>query len=540
MTILKELGDGERMTIANGVPPETENEPLPGENRLLRKFVHLAAWIFLVSAPWLLLFLVAAVRNMPLLGGAPVWNDEVSIWRTLYSFSQCGFDVGSSGINEYTSAIGGFTAHGVGRILLYGGLALLFGVAENSVVLFNTLLMSLSLAFLVWKLRPGTLPSLALAAAYLGYAPLVLYAATSMSEISNYALLLCYVAFLVAFQRTGLRRNIAGAFIVALLLSFYRVNHIVLYIPLALSFCDYRLSKRMLFWMCAAMLAMIVTYFAVMQFSAPYPFGFLFMLTHARSITAAAGMVIKHSLQNVLTFFNIVSASAAEVVLRYSYFSVTIFCLFGGFLRRERTGGNLGFRLRRREAPDRIYMTAFLLLVLVLALVVGAYDVYGWRDYRSLAPVLWCAAAYLLLMRRRPAVFLASLGMLLMMAVTLLAWPPVFEQRLRPVASSEPAHQGLLALTGRMTVAERPSGRYENSVGVRDLTFELAGGLHPAFGLHIILPMRSGTAKQCRYILATGELEEIEGYEVVERNGYGVLFVRADGNQKKRSEDAAE
>lgn len=518
------------MNIANRVTSEAEREPLFGENRRLRKSAHSAAWIFLVSAPWLLLFLVASIRNIPLLGGAPVWNDEVSIWRTLYSFSQCGFDVGSSGINEYTSPIGGFTAHGIGRILLYGAFALLFGVAENSVVLFNTILMSLSLAFLVWKLRPGTLLSLMLGATYLGYAPLILYASTSMSEVANYALMLCYIVFLVAFQQRGLRRDAAGAFLIALLLSVYRVNHIVLYIPLVLGFCGHRLSKRMLFWMYAALLAMIVTYLAVMQFSAPYPFGFLFSLSHVRSLAEAVEMLMKHSLLNVMAFFDFASASATEVALRYSYFSLTLLCLFGSFLRILRVGGILGYSFRLQKTPDVSYLTAFLVLFLVLALVLGTYDVFGWRDYRSLAPVLWCVAAYLLLLSKRPAIILSISCIVLMTTVTLSDVPPVFEQRLRPVASSGIPHPGLVALTAQMTVCERPVGRYINSVAVRDLTFDLARAIHPAFGLHIVLPMRSGVVKQCRYILATGRLEAVEGYESMDENGFGVLLVRVRNN----------
>lgn len=77
----------------------------------------------------------------------------------------------------------------------------LFGLGYHTIVICNAVWVSLGAAAYCALIRPRPARSVLLALCLLLYAPAVLYCASSMTEMFNYALMLFYLAFLGAYRR---------------------------------------------------------------------------------------------------------------------------------------------------------------------------------------------------------------------------------------------------------------------------------------------------------------------------------------------------
>src|SRR5918999_1879729 len=161
------------------------------------------AWAWLTASPFTLLIALSIIGSKNVFMGRPVWSDELSYWRQIYSFSTRGFAMGYSGWAGLEASIGPLYSHGLGPVVLYWPYAKLAGWNLNSIVICNTILMSLSFLVLVIALKPSMSRSLILASMYVFYIPIIEYSVTSMMEIPQYACLVMSLALLLRFSKTG-------------------------------------------------------------------------------------------------------------------------------------------------------------------------------------------------------------------------------------------------------------------------------------------------------------------------------------------------
>ena len=97
--------------------------------------LQITSWIVLILSPFLLLTLISLILGQNALSAQPVWLDELSFWRSLYSWNQMGFDTGYYGMFEETAALGTLGISGLGPILIYGWFIKLFGMSHNTIML---------------------------------------------------------------------------------------------------------------------------------------------------------------------------------------------------------------------------------------------------------------------------------------------------------------------------------------------------------------------------------------------------------------------
>ncbi len=503
------------------------------------RVLTVAAWVVLAASPFILLAAVSAVIGQNAFQSNPVWTDELDYWRGVFSWLHTGGSAGYNGIGEQTALLGTLSVHGITPVLLYGWYAVLFGWDFSSIVICNALWISLGAATFCALNRPSAKVSLGLAAALTLYAPVVLYCATSMTELANYGLLLFYLAFLVrlissrknAREKLGAYPSVVAGLaplalgcITAAFCCAYRITYIVLFIPLVLAACDGRPTGRMGLGFLAAFLAAVFTYYFTALLASPYASGFLYNFIHAGSISLGAHMFLSHAKANLLDYFVHQPGSVMEGLQRWLYCAAMVLTLLGALVKVEKPQG----RLRVRFALDGFSALAFCMLLIPFVIVVCAYETNDWSDYRTLAPFLWfTVAAYLVRGRKLlPALFLAGNTAIL---VVLLASAPVGAFGDAQRFTAEPFSADRQALCAAVAYDPAATDPFDNTVRTDLFTLETVVSLQPAIGLQTGW-FSEDTVGKSRWILTDHLKIPLEGYELVLKNESGSVYRRVDGS----------
>ena len=179
------------------------------------KTKRLLSGLLLVLSPWILLFIVTTlISHNSISKSTPCWNDEISYWHEIKSFSSKGFDFGYYTMNEVPPQKLSFGTHGFGTVSVYTAYAKMFGWNFNSIVIANNVFLSLAFLFLVLGVKLTTKKALLITLFYLTYTPLILYCSTSMSELMNYSIVVVYFTLLYTYIIAGSNKNkIIGALI---------------------------------------------------------------------------------------------------------------------------------------------------------------------------------------------------------------------------------------------------------------------------------------------------------------------------------------
>jgi hypothetical protein len=499
-----------------------------------------AAWAFLVLSPFLLLGVLSLAIGKNVFTGVPVWTDELDYWRAVFSFLHAGPAVGYSGIGELHAAVGTLSVHGLTPILLYAGPAALLGWTFSSIMLINGLWVSLGALTFCLLVRPKALTAVAIGVVLMIYTPVVLYAATAMTELANYGLLLFYLAFMTRLIRTRGRAAADGratgwraglpslvlASLTVLMCVTYRITYVGLWIPLVLAACDFRWSGKMAACLALALLVSAGAYYVASRFTSPFASGFLYNLLRTGSFALSVKMFLSHAKANLMDYFTLNPAHVMEGLQRVLYWAVAALALLGSFLRAERFGGR--FRLRVRFGG--FAFLSFLTLFIPFALVICFYETNDWSDYRTLAPFLWLVVAAAILRGRRlmPAVFLA--GSALVLAV-LMSIPPVGmfgdDNRFTFKTFWKPKY-ALLAAVEYDPAAIDP---YQNAVRTDVFTISTVGLLHPGMGIQTGWFTEGNTGK-CRWIMTDYLKIPLTGYELVFKNKAGSVYRLIDAPAK--------
>ena len=493
----------------------------------------LLSWFLLVASPLLLLLAISAVIGKNAFLSNPIWTDELDYWRSVFSWIHVGGNAGYSGIGELPAQIGTLSVHGLSPLLLYLWFARLFGWGYSSIQIANCLWVSAGALAFCLLARPKATVAALMSIALMLYTPAILYAATSMTELANYGLLLFYLAFLtrLAAKRkaaratpdakvpvtTGLVSLLLGSLTV-LFCCAYRITYIGLFIPLAVVACDYRWSGRLFASLFAAVAVCAGVYYGTSRFASPFASGFLYNFLRTDSFGMSVQMFLSHAKANLLDYFVTNTSNAMESLQRILYCAVAGLSLIGILLRVEKTDG----RWHVRFGYDGFSLLAFVTLFIPFAIVVCAYETNDWSDYRTLAPFLWLVVAAMLIRGRKllPAVYLG--GCALILVVLTLSEPlGAFSDAGRFTALQPNEAQRQLCDT--IVYDPDATDPFANTVRTDMFNANTIGMLDPHIGIQTgwFTPETVGNS---RWILTDHLKIPVEGYVQILRNEAGYVY----------------
>lgn len=497
------------------------NQPSSVERSPRQRVLRCVGWMVFVLSPFLLLLLISLFLGENALDAYPVWLDELCDWRSLFSWDAAGFQTGYYGMLEETARFGTLGISGLGPVLIYGWFIKLFGLTHNSIMLCNALWISIAALVLCAVRKPKPAVSFALTAFTLLYAPAVLYCTTSMTEWFNYALVLFYVTFLLAYQE---KRTIIPLLLCCLTVLFgclYRPMYAVLFIPMVLFFCRYRFGWRMIVGgMLALGLSVLCAYLDQLA-AAPNAQGFVHQLLHAADVQTGFRMLLSHAKANLIDFFIRPTHSPMQDAFRHLYCGTTLLCLTASFVRTQKQDGKWHLRVGYRGP----LMGCFLLLVAAWAFTVLFYETNDWQDFRRLAPYLWLVVAYMIARHRItiPAVTLAACAVTLCLLIASPEGAFLDEHRFREPEAPESLPEIAQAIVYDATATDP----FHNTVRADVASYPLMEALDPGMGLQYGW-FTTETTGQSRWILTDQLKCPVSGYENVLNTGDFKLYRQID------------
>ena len=482
-----------------------------------QKQLQRLSWAVLILSPFLLLALLSVLLGQNALDAQPVWLDELTFWRSLYSWDQVGLKTGYNGMFEETAPLGTLGLSGLGPILIYGWFVKLFGLSHNTILLCNAVWISLAAAVFCLVRKPKRFVAFGLSALVMGYAPLILYSLTTMTELFNYALMLFYLTFLLLYQE---KRSPWALLLCCLTVAFgciYRPMYAVLFIPLVMFFSRSRFGWRMILSAACAVAISALCCFLGQLAAAPNAQGFPYHLLRAESLHLAWRMLLSHTKVNLLDYFHS-TGSVMQDAFRWMYMALTALCLLASFLALERRGFrpvrvHVGFR-----AP---FFSCFLLLVAAFALTMILYEAGDWRDFRRLAPYLWLVIAFFIARHRftLPACSYAAC----LITICLLAVSPegVFVESGRFAEAAAP--ESLPEIVEAIPYDEEADDPFANTIRTDVYSMQLMSELDPGLGLQYGW-FTTETTGLSRWILTDQLKCPVNGYEKVLDTGDYKLY----------------
>lgn len=487
-----------------------------------RKHLRRIGWTIFILSPFLLLFILSLVMGHSALDAYPVWMDELCFWRTLHSWDEAGMATGYYGMHEQIAPIGTMGTSGIGPLLLYGGFVKLFGLSHNTIMLANAAWCSLAAAVFCALRKPRFSVSLLMSGIMMAYAPILLYAVTSMTQWFNYALVLFYISFLLAYQERRKVWLLLLCVLTIVLGALYRPMYCLLFLPLLLLFCRYQFNLRMVSFGLPAVAVSLLCCYLAMQTAAPYASGFLYHFLRADSFGTAWRMLLSHTKSNLIDYFVRAGGSPMQDAFRYLYCAITGLCLISSFIRTHRNeNGKLtlvfGFR-----GP---IISCFLLLLAAFGFTMMFYEANDWADLRQLAPYLWLVAAFLIARHRR-VIPLAMLAGCAVSIALLIAQPEGMFVDANRFSVSEPDEK-LTAIVETIQYDETAQDPFDNTVRTDLYKYELMKQLDSGIGLQYGW-FTTDTIEHSRWVLTDTLKCPLIGYENVLDTGSYKLYKRID------------
>lgn len=482
-----------------------------------RRHLRRIGWALFILSPFLLLAVLSLAVGHSVLDAYPVWSDELCFWRTLYSWDEAGMATGYYGMHEQIAPIGTMGTYGIGPLLLYGWFVKLFGLSHNTILLSNALWCSLAAAVFCLLRKPRFSVSLLMSGIMMAYAPIILYAYTSMTQVFNYALVLFYITFLLGYQERRKVWLLVLCVLTIVLGALYRPMYCLLFLPLMLLFCRYRFNLRMVSFAIPALIICFLCCYLAMQTAAPHASGFLYHLFRADDLTTAWHMLLSHTKSNLIDYFIRATGSPMQDAFRYLYCGITVLCLISAFIRTDKDENG---RLCLRTGYRGPIMSCFLLLMAAFGFTMLFYEANDWADLRQLAPYLWLVSAYLIARHRR-VIPLATLAGCAVSLALLIAQPEgVFTDTNRFAVPEASEH--LTAVVETIVYDEDAEDPFDNTVRVDVYGYELLRQLDPRLGLQYGW-FTTDTVEKSRWVLTDKLKAPITGYEnVLETPDYKV------------------
>ena len=477
--------------------------------------LHLCAALFFIASPLLIMLLLSALAGQNMFLAKPYLNDEVDYWRVMYSVKECGLNFGpTGGLPGRNAPIGPLESHGLGPLAAWLWYALCFPFTESALVIASFILLTLALLLFYLLVKPSDKQAVLMAAFIMFFPPLVRYINLSMMEIPCYASVIVYIALLCRYEKSRSLSWLVLLLLSGLYCSLLRLSNVVLFFPAILIFCDNRWSWKLLWCLMAYALGVLLLNSFVNLFIAPYP-DFVSSLSECASWKEVILSLLRNLLGNIRNILNPFSDhSLPQAVARYHYLALVLFFLAASFLKVSASGLRLTWRWE--------YVGMLGVAAGNLALVLLLYDVFDWRDYRTLSPIAFALVLWLLL--RWP---MEGRGFRVMLASLL-----VFGALMAPDSYRHVAQDKRFFDTGRTNADYSQLFRSEPcTLGLYGDTYplSLAMDVPPQVGISSGLYDDSPNCRGMDYVLSRpGDPSPSGEYysPVGEMEGYGMLYQR--------------
>ncbi len=394
-------------------------------------YFKITSYILLILSPTILLLLLSLYSHNNVFKGIPVWSDEISYWREVFLFLNHGFKTGYMGLEEMIPRIGVFSTHGFFPAFIYFPFAKIFGWEANGIVIANLVFITICFVILIFTIRPTLNQTIMFIVIYTFYTPILLYTASSMTEILNYGLLILFFSFFYRYFHASSEKE-KKFFLVLLLLTgtvcaFYRIIYIILFLlPLVIS-CKTIRSKKFLFYFLMWIFYSGILYLIYTLYTSPYPYGVLYNVLNTGNINTSIQMILVNIKNNTINFLSINYGDKVEFFQRYFYlFLLILFFVITVFNVNIKKFKKDFLEISIRGKIDRFYSIQFILLFLPLLIVITIYDVYGYRDYRTLAPFIWATMLNIILFKRKTIITFMKPIFILYFFINILFLPSVF------------------------------------------------------------------------------------------------------------------
>lgn len=438
-----------------------------------------------------------------------VWSDEMVYWREVYNFIHTGISGGYTGADDRAPRLANFGTHSFLNTILYAAFAMLFGWQDNSIMIYNLLFLILCLAVFIWQVRPGMPKSLLLAGLVICYLPLYYYLPTSMTEVINYGGILLYTAALLGYYRTGKERWFLLTLFWTVFLTFYKLPNAVFFIPLVLSAFTGRVTKRFVLHTAGCVAVCGVVYEINNAFTSPYPWFFSDVFAQD-TVGQMIAKVWGRFTENLGHFLSLQYGTVQERMQRYFYLFVMAVLLILSV--RQFLSGQ-----KKKEGRQPVF-SYFLMLFASFLLVNGFYEVWDWRDYRMMAPVLWAALVMLVLCFPLRYALLPLLSGLFMFGCEIVRPNEVFISWERTVPIETPG------ISRYIIYDAGADNRFDNTLAVESVNLGIYCRMEPGIGIQNIFTPESIT--RSKYIWVQDIEYDFPGYRLEAEGDFGRLYVR--------------
>ena len=264
---------------------------------------------------------------------------------------------------------------------------------------------------------------------------------------------------------------------------------------------DLKFLIYLVFWIVLS----VVLFFLNNLFVSPYPESFLNKLLASKDFSDFISNFAVHFLQNTLNFFNPVSENIIQVLERYFAIIICLICLVKSKL----------FQTRFKKIEIE-YFVVFLIFFLFLLINIAAYDVFDWRDYRVMAPVLFGCVLFLILNNKRLIAY-SALAINLFSIVFLIISPQVIES-FNKDRYIKPVNNPML---NHIEFTIHPESRFENTIVVQQ--FNKNTVLNIPAGIGISYSEVLSDKLKSKYIFSVKKIE-LATYKLIDSSESGYLY----------------
>lgn len=471
--------------------------------------------MLLIASPWILLLITTTfIAHHSVFQSVPCWSDELGYWHEILSFTRKGIDFGYYTMNEAVPANLSFGTHGFGTVSVYALFGKIFGWKTYSIVLANCLFMSLAFLFVTMLLKVSTKKLLYILFFYLTFTPVILFTSTSMTEMLNVSVLLVYIGLLHYYFKKGEKKWLAVLLILCTAISFIRIIYIILFLPLLFKRkngfkFDLKFLVFFLLWFVFGCMLFIVNNL----FVSPYPDSFLNELLHCDGFTDFVNNFTTHFIENTLNLINPVSENCIQVLQRY--FLITVISI--SFVKSNIIQSKF-------KTLDIEYFNVFIILFLFVLINIGAYDVFDWRDYRVLAPVLFGCIVYLILNDK--FLIIHSSFLFNFIGILFLFISPGIVESFNKDRYTQPVENTILS---HLEYTVHPVSRFENTIAVQQFNTNIV--LSIPVGIGITYSEILSDKLRSRYIYSDKKLN-LRTYTLIDSSRSGNLYQKTIGQRQ--------
>jgi hypothetical protein len=378
----------------------------------MRCTIKVIAAIGVIIAPLFIVSVLLYVRfGATLLDHAPAWNDEVYYWHQALSFAEAGFDSGYYNLNENPAPAAFSKAHTWGPVpnIYYGLIMRLTRIELYMIPFINTATFMLTLALVLWIVRPSWLQLGLIAAVVLTFPALLNYLPTSLVELLHQSIAIGAAAGFYCLL-TGRNSRTVLVLLSALLMlgGIMRPIWALLLLPMFALASENRSLKNLIlagFKALALLVPVVLTYYAIIS---PYPYSRTHLLENNAGIGARLWGLLEYTFINLQRMtsseYPIILAYRAQVLLL-----IVLLVAWGSWLWwTSRKTGKVTSTLW--EVGLHLYNLAAIYLTVIML-----HNTASGEDFRSMGAHLLFSLMLLALMQRKWLVAIMVTTSLLMM-----------------------------------------------------------------------------------------------------------------------------